>query len=201
MALPQVHTLSLSHTHSHTLRHLHNLLICEISTYCWGLSFLLCARMKSFPLGCSGFHPFTYGGMIQFNSLTTQSSRGRGRIIVPAPPQLEISSVSVSCRLAFAYIHIYKHTQYSLKRMQVPASAHTHTHTQTYKISKRGWEEARLPKNHGWDQQLRVFGDVLLQNTTADFMADQSETHKHTCSVLRHVDKWRFHIVTHRVLV
>lgn len=77
-------------------------------------------------------------------------------------------------------------------------SANTHAHAR-YQSKEGVW--VGLPKKHGWDQQLRVYRYIPPRNTTADFMADQSKTHKQTCSVLRHVDKQRFLIVTHDLLM
>ena len=103
-------------------------------------------------------------------------------------------------------LHIYTYTTHTHTHTHTLTKTHkclpecAHTLTLTYTISSDGlgslketwvgpaapWFQARPPPQ---------------KSTTVDFMADHSGTHKHTCSVLRHVEKWRFLIVTPYVLI
>lgn len=89
-------------------------------------------------------------------------------------------------------IDIYAH--HSLKDIHISACQCTHTHKQRRGC---GWNSL---KNTGGTSSS-VFSGTSSRNKTAGFMADQRKTHKQTCSVLRHVDKWRFLIVMHDVLM
>lgn len=101
-----------------------------------------------------------------------------GGAIFPAPPWLWV--LGTSC---FAYIHI--HT--GLTKM------HTHTHRCT-QPARQTWRNSPPPPKTRVGPAAPGFQGSSSRNTTAD-----CETHKHTCSVLRHADMWRFLVVTHRV--
>lgn len=77
------------------------------------------------------------------------------------------------------FFHIHTYTQ---------APAYTHMHT----ISKGNM--GGLPIKRGWDQQLRVYRNVLPKHNSRRH--GRPARHKHTCSVLRHADKSRFLVVT-----
>lgn len=157
MALPLGHALSRTHAHTQALRHSHNLLIFEISTYRWGSSAQICtsSELIAFLQKTISWTVSVYTrGMIclvpiQLNSLTAESS---GEWWEEFSSTTTAWRVKCFCRFSFAYIHMYTHRTHIRKCLP----AHTHT------ISKGG----QLPEKHGWDQQLRVFRDVLLKHSS-----------------------------------
>lgn len=80
--------------------------------------------------------------------------------------------------------------------MQVPASTHTQTHSHN-QLERRG---GSLKNTGGTSSSVFPETSSQTQQQTS-WQTRARHTNKHTCCVLRHVDKWRFLIVMHCVLI
>lgn len=180
---PATRTHTLSHTRTHTsiqtftqVAHIWNKHI-SLGFICTNMHKL---RIKSFSpkeniLNC-GFVD-TQGTIclvpIQLNSLTAECSGEWWE---------EFSSTTTAwlfkcfCRFSFAYIRIYIHT--GLTHASACQRTHTNTRTQTHTHNQQVWGGSSLKITGGTSSS--VFSETSSWNTTADFMADQSETHKQT---------------------